>query len=76
MPQYYYLVEVVDGKFGTGIGEEMHRPLPERGSYSPVWISVQDLLALPVLPRSLAEMVVKARSSGWPEPAPILRNEE
>jgi 8-oxo-dGTP pyrophosphatase MutT (NUDIX family) len=75
-PQYYYLVEVIGGDFGTGQGEEMHRPRPERGTYLPVWIPVKDLLDLPVLPRSMSEIVVSAASSGWPNPAPILRDEE
>jgi 8-oxo-dGTP diphosphatase len=75
-PQYYYLVVAYGGKFGTGKGKEMHHPLPEKGSYQPVWVSVQDLLDLSVLPRSLATMVVKARSTGWPEPVPVLHDEE
>jgi 8-oxo-dGTP diphosphatase len=75
-PQYYYLVEVVSGDFGSGTGEEMQHPRPEKGSYQPVWVPVQDLLDLPVLPRSFAKMVVEAQSVGWPEPVPVLHNEE
>jgi mutator protein MutT len=74
-PQYYYLVELAGGKFGTGTGEEMHNPLPERGSYQPIWIPVRELLNLPVLPRSLARIVVQAQSTGWPDPAPVLHEE-
>jgi mutator protein MutT len=75
-PQYYYLVEAAGGDFGTGTGEEMHKPLPGRGSYHPTWIPVLDLLNLPVLPQSLAKMIVKAQSAGWPDPAPVLYDEE
>lgn len=75
-PQYYYLAEVAGGEFGTGTGEEMHSPQPEKGSYRPVWIAVRDLLTLPVLPKSFAKMVVKAQSAGWPDPAPVLHDEE
>ena len=75
-PQYYYLVEAVGGDFGTGTGEEMHHMLPERGSYQPIWVPVKGLLDLPVLPRRLAEMIVKARSAGWPDPVPVLHDEE
>jgi len=75
-PQYYYLVGSAGGVFGTGTGEEMHNPLPERGSYQPAWIPVRDLQDLPVLPRSMARMVVQAQSTGWPDPAPVLHNEE
>ena len=75
-PQYYYLVEAFGGDFGSGTGEEMHHPLPERGSYQPVWIPIQDLLDLPVLPHVLADVIVKAQSAGWPDPVPVLRDEE
>jgi mutator protein MutT len=75
-PQYYYLVKLVGGDFGTGTGEEMHNPLLERGSYRPVWVALRDLLALPVLPRYLAGIVVQAQLTGWPDPAPVLHDEE
>ena len=74
-PQYYYQVEATGGVFGTGTGEEMHSPLPERGTYQPTWVAVRDLLELPVLPRSLANIVVQAQSTGWPDPAPVLHDE-
>jgi len=75
-PQYYYLVEATGGVFGTGMGDEIHHPLPDRGSYLPVWVPAQDLLSLPVLPQSLAKIVVKALSAGWPERAFVLHDEE
>jgi 8-oxo-dGTP diphosphatase len=75
-PQYYYLAEIVGGLFGTGTGEEMHNALPERGTYHPVWSPVAGLPALTVFPHALAEMIVKARSAGWPDPAPVLHTED
>jgi mutator protein MutT len=75
-PQFYYLVEAAGGFFGTGTGEEMHNPIPEKGIYLPTWIPVRDLLDLPVLPRSLARMVMQAQSTGWPDPAPVIHDEE
>jgi 8-oxo-dGTP diphosphatase len=75
-PQYYYLVETSGGTFGTGTGEEVTRPHPERGSYQPTWIPVRDLLNLPVLPQSMAQIVVEAQSTGWPEPVPVFHNKE
>ena len=75
-PQYYYLVVASGGEFGTGMGDEMHHPLPERGSYKPVWVPVGSLLHLPVLPHVLANMVVEAQSGGWPDSAPVLHDEE
>jgi 8-oxo-dGTP diphosphatase len=73
-PQYYYLVERAGGEFGSGTGEEMHNPLPDKGSYEPVWTPVTDLPNLPVHPKTMAEMVVKAQSAGWPDPAPVLHD--
>ena len=71
-PQYYYLVETVEGTFGTGRGEEMLHPRPEKGTYEAVWVPLKLLLDRPVRPRSMAEIVVRAQTEGWPEPAPIL----
>ncbi|MFH2102571.1 MAG: NUDIX domain-containing protein [Chloroflexota bacterium] len=66
-PQYYYLAETVEGAFGTGRGEEMTSPLPERGTYRPVWVPLDELLSYPILPRRMAEIIVKATKNGWPE---------
>jgi 8-oxo-dGTP diphosphatase len=76
LPQYYYLVEAVGGQFGTGKGEEMQHPRPKKGTYRPIWMPVEDLLNLPVLPRRFAEILVKAHSTGWPEPAPVIHVED
>jgi 8-oxo-dGTP diphosphatase len=75
-PQYYYLVEAVSGDFGTGTGDEMQHNLPERGSYWPVWVPVEDLRDIPVLPKVMAELILNARSAGWPDPVPVLYNED
>ncbi len=71
-PQYYYLAETVGGKFGSGQGEEILHPIPDKGSYEPVWVPLTSLLDNPVRPVSMAEIVVRAQSEGWPEPAPVL----
>jgi len=65
--QFYYLVEVTGGEFGSGIGKEMLDPLPERGTYRPMWMPVAEMLDQPVKPRELAELVVRATKVGWPE---------
>jgi 8-oxo-dGTP pyrophosphatase MutT (NUDIX family) len=75
-PQYYYLVEAIGGTFGTGTGEEMAHPHQERGTYQPIWIPIHGLLDLPVLPRSMVQIVVEAQSAGWPDPVPVLHDEE
>ncbi|HVM70874.1 MAG TPA: NUDIX domain-containing protein [Anaerolineales bacterium] len=74
-PQDYYLVEAVGGEFGTGNGDEFANPLPEKGTYLPTWVPLGELLNLPILPRSMAEIVVQAQSSGWPDPMPVLHDE-
>lgn len=73
--QYYFLAQAAGGLFGTGTGEELHRPRPERGSYTPVWLPLTELLTHPVLPRPLAELVVRSPEAGWPDPAPELRED-
>jgi hypothetical protein len=64
--QHYYLVEAVGGTFGTGRGEEMIMSGPEKGSYLPVWMAIDDLLKQPVLPHEMAELVVRHRWRSWP----------
>ena len=75
-PQYYYLVDTIGGTFGTGTGEEMAHPHHVRGTYKPIWIPIHGLLDLPVLPRLLAQIVVEAQSASWPDPVPVLHDEE
>jgi len=75
-PQYYYLVKADGGNFGTGIGEELAQPLPDKGTYQPVWTPLRDLLDLPVLPRSMAQIVVEAQSAGWPDTVPVLHDDK
>jgi 8-oxo-dGTP diphosphatase len=70
--QYYYLVEVTGGTFGSGSGEEMHNPPPERGTYNPMWMPVSQLLKQPVKPREMAELLVHALEQGWPEETVVI----
>jgi len=65
--QYYYLVEVTGGTFGSGTGQELLDPPPGRGTYRPMWMPVAEILDQPVKPRQLAELVVRAAQEGWPE---------
>jgi 8-oxo-dGTP pyrophosphatase MutT (NUDIX family) len=73
--QYYYLVEVTGGIFGSGSGEEMYDPLPECGTYRSMWMPVAEVLDQPVKPRQLAELVVRGVIEGWPE-QPVVIPEE
>jgi 8-oxo-dGTP diphosphatase len=67
-PQYYFLAEAITGQFGHGSGSEMSStPDSEKGSYLPVWVEVETLLNTPVLPKLMAEFVLKSYNGGWPE---------
>ncbi|MBI5842514.1 MAG: NUDIX domain-containing protein [Chloroflexi bacterium] len=70
--QPYFLVEKVSGEYGTGIGEEFGEYDPMFGTYHPVWMPVADILDHPVVPRPLAEVVLRSAQSSWPnEPVVI-----
>lgn len=72
--QYYFLVHQKGGVFGSGQGPEMnYRPESPSGSFTPVWVAVDDLLELPVYPRDIAALVQQATQNGWPaEPLLII----
>ena len=66
-PQYYFLAESIGGQFGQGSGAEMSSsPDSEKGSYLPVWVSIDTLLDQPLLPSLMAEFVWKSYREGWP----------
>jgi 8-oxo-dGTP diphosphatase len=73
--QVYYLVDRLDGKFGTGTGEEFTDSDPNdptEGVYVPVWMSLEELAQYDnVYPADVAALVIDAVKSGWPE-EPIL----
>jgi 8-oxo-dGTP diphosphatase len=64
--QYYYLVEVTGGAFGSGKGEELFDPLPQHGTYRPMWMPVSEILTQPVKPPELAALVARSVKEGWP----------
>ncbi|THE09859.1 NUDIX domain-containing protein [Bacillus timonensis] len=57
--QYFFLSEIIEGTFGTGLGEEFSNQNKNRGSYTPVWIKLDRLAALDVRPK---EIVLKVQS--------------
>ncbi|HEX6971967.1 MAG TPA: NUDIX domain-containing protein [Limnochordia bacterium] len=74
--QYYFLATVVGGTFGTGQGSEMKSPpWSRKGSYTPVWLPLGELLERPVRPRCIAELVARAPRAGWPS-APLHLQDE
>jgi len=64
--QYYYLVEKLSGEFGTGTGEEYREYNPLHGTYHPIWMPLEDVLTNNVLPREVADLVVRFAKEGWP----------
>jgi 8-oxo-dGTP diphosphatase len=71
--QESFLAEVVSGEFGTGewgTGIEVS----ESGSYTPVWVSLDQLTRLPVFPSALAELVSRKAEGGWPEEVVEIRD--
>jgi 8-oxo-dGTP pyrophosphatase MutT (NUDIX family) len=68
VPQHYFLVDVLGGKFGNGQGEEYTTPLPpEIGTYHPVWMPICELSRQAVLPPVIANLVLRSYPYGWPE---------
>jgi 8-oxo-dGTP pyrophosphatase MutT (NUDIX family) len=72
--QHYFLVESFSGEFGTGTGEEYGMVNPAHGTYHPIWMPLADVLNNNVLPRELAELVVRSAQDGWSaEPVIIIQ---
>ena len=72
--QIYYLVEQINGEFGSGNGEEYTDADPdssEEGVYIPIWMPIDELgLRQNIYPADLAKMVIRAVKEGWArEPA-------
>ena len=71
--QYYFLAEKVSGEFGTGTGEEYGEYNPVHGTYQPLFMPLADVSTHNVLPRDLADLVVRFAKEGWTtEPAIII----
>lgn len=68
VPQYYFLAEPISGQFGNGDGSEMNS-LPDsvKGSYQPVWMAIDAVTNQPVLPKIMAEFIIKSCREGWPD---------
>lgn len=67
--QVYFLVDWVDGEFGTGTGEEYGEVNPFHGTYNPLWMPLEEVLIKNVVPQGLAELTVKSHREGWRESA-------
>jgi 8-oxo-dGTP diphosphatase len=69
--QVYFLVDRLDGTFGTGTGEEFTDSDPDdptEGVYIPIWMSLEELPQHEnVYPADVAAMVTTALNAGWPD---------
>ena len=65
--QHYFLANKISGEFGTGTGEEFGEYNPAYGTYLPLWMPMDDVLSNNVLPRELAELVLRCTQEGWPQ---------
>ena len=70
--QFYFLVEKISGKFGTGTGEEYGEYNPIYGSYLPLWLPLADIPNKNILPRKLADFVFRFAKADWPAESVIL----
>ncbi len=65
--QRYFRAARVAGTFGTGQGAELAAPAASAtGSYTPVWLLLDDLPRRDVRPRALAELVATRRIPAAP----------
>ena len=65
--QYYFLADRLSGTFGTGTGEEMIHPRPEKGTYQPLWMPIAELSSQPIKPWFMANLVTRHAKEGWPD---------
>ncbi|MCL4274883.1 MAG: NUDIX domain-containing protein [Anaerolineales bacterium] len=63
--QVYFLVRRTGGEFGTGTGEEYDEPDEINGTYHPMWMPLEDVVKENVVPRELAELVVRSHRERW-----------
>lgn len=54
--QYYFRAKIIGGQFGTGQGEEYMETT--NGSYLPVWIELENLSSLDVIPKEVVKQVL------------------
>ena len=52
--QYFFLAEIISGIFGSGQGEEYTDEKRGRGVYRPIWIDIEKLSLINVIPKEVA----------------------
>ena len=73
--QIYFRAKWVGGEFGTGTGEEYNEFDPMNGTYEPLWMPLNEVLQKNVVPRLLANLVVKSHMQGWEDESVVLFEE-
>ena len=64
--QFYFLVKVNGGEFGSGTGPEMIGEYPhESGTYEAAWLPISSIPNNIVYPAPVAELVVRSVKEGW-----------
>ena len=63
---YFYLCNRLDGKFGSGRGPEFGQYPPESGTYTPIWLPIDQFNRLPIYPHPIIELVQRSMRSKWP----------
>ncbi len=65
--QYYFVVRITGGTFGTGHGQEIAgRPTPKDGTYTPVWVPLSTIHQYAVHPKGVVALMLRASNEGWP----------
>ncbi len=76
-PQHFFLVEQIGGTFGAGTGKEFSADRnPARGSYAPIWMPIDELAKHNVLPKPVAELIVRSYPDRWPAEPVTFSDEE
>ncbi|MCG1010759.1 NUDIX domain-containing protein [Salinicoccus sp. ID82-1] len=52
--QFFFLAHIISGTFGSGQGEEYIDEERDRGIYIPVWMDIDRLSSINVIPREVA----------------------
>lgn len=54
--QYYFYAKIIGGQFGTGQGEEFTDTT--NGRYVPLWVDLDNLRVLDVIPQEVVEKII------------------
>lgn len=65
--RHYYRAVIRDGVFGTGAGAEMSSDAESpRGTYTPLWLPLEELTRRPVYPKRLVALLASGQTFAAP----------